>query len=345
MKKILITSELDNKTLEALEKGFIITLKGRAAGEKNFLSESVMIEQINALEPEILIISADKINRAIIKAADSVKLIVVTRGNPVNVDLNACKEKGITVTCTPARNANCVAELVIALMICSARNLFQSFEAIKDGTAAVDKMTNVVDKGKDVIWSDPQLAVIPYIRFRGFDIQGKTLGLVGLGAIGRKTASKAIALGMDVQVFDPYVSEDEIRRIGAKPSSMDELLSESDFVSLHASVTKETEKMIGMQEFLKMKDTAYLINTARGALVDHDALYRVLKEKRIAGAAVDVFYYEPIALDDPFLKLDNFIITPHIGGASLDVITHHSKMALESILAYANNIEIPYRVI
>ncbi len=343
MKKILITSELDDKTHEVLAKRFTVALRGRAAGESAFLSENIMIEAINDFEPEILVISADKISRAIIESTNSLRLIVVTRGNPVNVDLVACKERGIMVSYTPARNANCVAELVIAMMICSARNLFQASEAIKDGTAAIKSKASVVDKGNDVIWSDPELKVMPYIRFRGFDIQGKILGLIGLGAIGRKTATKAIALGMKAVVFDPYVPEEEISKIGASCVSLERLLSESDFVSLHAGVNKETEKMIGLEELLQMKSSAYLINTARGALVDHDALYEVLKSKRIAGAAVDVFYYEPIAMDDSFLKLDNFIITPHIGGASTDVITHHSEMALESILAYCSDNEIPHK--
>lgn len=340
-KKILIISELDENSLKELEKFFLI----RKVVKSDFLSEDQLIKEMNIYKPEILIVSAEKITKQVIKSSPTLQMIVVTRGNPVNVDIDICKEEGIIVTCTPGRNSNSVAELVIALMISLSRHLFQAYEAVKNGTVTIDKKENALDKGNDVIWTDPSLKEVPYSKFKGFDIEGKTVGLIGFGAIGKKTADKAIGLGMNVLVFDPYVSKEDIQNAGAISVLLDKLLSDSDFVSLHCKVTKETEKIIGEKELFKMKKTAYLINTARGALIDHEALFKALKEKQIAGAAVDTFYYEPIAHDDPFLELDNFVITPHIGGASVDVVKYQSKMALESILAYAHGEEIPYRIV
>ncbi|HOP25390.1 MAG TPA: NAD(P)-dependent oxidoreductase [Defluviitoga sp.] len=344
-KRILIFSELDENILEKFVKDFSIAIKGEAKGDLSILTEDQMIEEINSFKPEILIIETEKITKRVVDSSPTIKMIVVTRGDPVNVDLEACKRRGIIVCCTPGRNANSVAELTIALMFCLSRNLFQAYDAIKNGIVAIDKKEKVLNKGDDVIWTDPSLIEVPYLKFKGFDIECKTLGVIGFGMIGKKTIAKALALGMKVLVYDPYVLRDEIQEIGATPASKEYLLANSDFVSLHCRVTEETKNLIGEKELLKMKKSAYLINTARGALVDHEALYKALKEKVIAGAAVDVFYYEPIARDDPFLGLDNFIILPHIGGASSDVITRHSKMAWESIDSYINGKEIPFRVV
>lgn len=341
-KKILITAELDNESLEYLKNNFDVILTGRAAGASNFFSEDEMINEINKYEPEVLIISADPITHKVIDSCNSVKLIIVTRGNPVNVDLKSCSEKNVIVTNTPSRNANCVAEMVIAMIINLSRNIFPSVEAVKNGKVSLKNIEDANKNTKDVIWSSKNLEVTPYLEYRGFDIEGKTLGLIGLGAIGKKVLKKALCLGMNILVYDPYIEkfseENKIKKV-----DLDYLLKNSDFVSLHCKVTEETKNMISADELNEMKSTAYLINTARGALIDHNSLYKALKDKTIAGAAVDVFYYEPIAKDDPFLKLENFIITPHIGGASSDVIKHHSRMVLESLNDYVDKKEVAYR--
>lgn len=343
-KKVLVTADLDKESIELITNSFATVLRGRAAGGRDFLSENQLTKEIDAFQPEILIISAEPVTERVLSVANHLKLIAVTRGNPVNVDLNACKKRGIIVTNTPARNANSVAELAIALMICSARNVFKAIDSVKDGTVTIPHKLKVSDRTKDIIWFDPKLKKQPYIEFQGVDIFGKSLGLIGFGAIGRKVAEKANCLGMKVIAYDPNIPAKEMKKFNVESVLFDELLSKSDFVSIHCKLTPKTEGMIGEREFDIMRSSAFLINTARAGIVNREALYQALKRNQIMGAVFDVFYYEPIAADDPFLKLHNFIITPHIGGASRDVRVYHSKMILETITAYASNDRIPYRV-
>lgn len=344
-KKVLVTAIMDKKSIEFISNSFITVLKGRAAGEKDLLTENQLIKEIEAFQPEILIISADPVTERVLNVAKQLNLIAVTRGNPVNVDIDACKKRGIIVSNTPARNANSVAELTIAFMICTARNVFKAVDSIKNGTVTIPHIsTKTSGYKKDIIWVDSKLKILPYIEFQGFDIFDKILGLVGFGAIGRKVAEKANCLGMRVIAYDPNVPSEEMRKFNVERVSLDELLSISDFVSIHCKLTPETEGMIGKREFEIMKSSAFLINTARAAIVDREALYQALKKRQIAGAIFDVFYYEPIAANDSFLKLSNFVLTPHIAGASRDVIVYHSKMILETIIAYKNGNKIPYRI-
>jgi len=316
-KKVLVTADLDKESIEFITNSFVAVLRGRAAGGRDFLSEIHLTKEIETFQPEILIISAEPVTERVLNAASQLKLIAVTRGNPVNVDLDACKKRGIIVANTPARNANSVAELTIALIICSARNVFKAVDSVKNGTVTVPHRLKAT---------------------------GKSLGLIGFGAIGRKVAEKATCLGMRVIAYDPNIPAEEMKKFNVEHALFDELLCESDFVSIHCKLTSKTEGMIGKREFEIMRSSAFLINTARAGIVNREALYQALKKGQIMGAAFDVFYYEPIAADDPFLKLCNFVITPHIGGASRDVRVYHSRMILKTIMAYVNDDRIPYRI-
>lgn len=345
-KRILIISKLDEITHELIRKKCLAAVGGVAAGKGSFMTEIEILDEIETFRPNIMVVGADKITERIIELARDLQIIMVTRGNPVNVDLDCCKKNDVIVTNTPGRNANSVAELVIGLIICCARHVFSAHDSVRSGRASVKNFSEPVNRERDIIWISPSLKDVPHIAFRGTDILGKALGIIGFGAIGRRTASKAKALGMKVIAYDPNVSESALTEVGVEKTDLKDLLSESDFISLHCSETAETRKLIGEKELFLMRRSAYLINTARGSLIDHDALYNALKEKRIAGAAVDVFHYEPIVSQDPFLSLDNFIITPHIGGASSDVVTQHSMMIRESLDAFLDNSEeIPYRVV
>lgn len=343
-KKVLVTADLDKESIELITNSFVAVLRGRAAGGRDFLSEIHLTKEIETFQPEILIISAEPVTERVLNAANQLKLIAVTRGDPVNVDLDACKKRGIIVTNTPARNANSVAELTIALIICSARNVFKAVDSVKNGTVTVPHRLKATDHTKDIIWFDSKLKKQPYIEFQGVDISGRSLGLIGFGAIGRKVAEKANCLGMRIIAYDPNIPAEEMKKFNVERALLDELLCESDFVSIHCKLTSKTEGMIGKREFEIMKSSAFLINTARAGIVNREALYQALKKGQIMGAAFDVFYYEPIAADDPFLNLCNFVITPHIGGASRDVRVYHSRMILKTIMAYVNGDRIPYRI-
>lgn len=202
-----------------------------------------------------------------------------------NVDVDAASANGVLVVNTPGLYVSPVVELVVAFMVCLARDVINRCTMLRAQTS-------------------------PPGRF-GTELCGKTLGLIGYGDIARRLAQVAYHLEMRVLFADPYVtSEDSC----AARVNLDRLLAEADFVSLHAKWTSETEGMMGEEAFRKMKPTAFFINTARGALVDEQALFRALQEGRIAGAALDVFGNEPQIVGNPLLSLSNVIATPHIGG-------------------------------
>ena len=151
-------------------------------------------------------------------------------------------------------------------------------------------------------------------------------GLVGLGAVGSETAKRLRAFGSRLIAHDPFAPDARFAELGVEPVGLDELVREADIVSLHCPVTRETRGLLSAERIASMKPTALLINTARHALVDGDALLEALRERRIAGAGLDVFKVEPPTRDDPFLALDNVVVTPHIGGATEDVVRHQSRM-------------------
>ncbi|HDK26720.1 MAG TPA: dihydrofolate reductase [Candidatus Atribacteria bacterium] len=332
--KVLITSEIDSKHLKMLEEKCKIILRGRAVNSSSILDERRMIEVARENKDiTILIVGADQITSNVLDEFDSLKLIECTRGNPINVDIKACTERGILVTNTPGRNANAVSEFTIALMICCARKIPQAYLSIKNRDCTVEQSFDRKNK-KDVVWLHPSLKEHPYVKFRGFELDEKVLGLVGLGAIGLNVAEKARSFHMRVIAYDPYVSDEVFKKNHIEKVELNYLLKNADFISLHAKVTKETVNLIDKEELSMMKNTAYLINTARGALINQKALYEALLSKQIAGAALDVFEDEPLTSQNPLINLDNLILTPHIGGASSDVVRHHSKMAVKDIFSF-----------
>ena len=214
--------------------------------------------------------------------------------DPSRVDLEAAKEHKVWVTNQPGSNAVAVAELVFGQMIALVRHTHEANRAVQEDR-----------------WSD-------YLKFIGTELAGKTLGIVGMGNIGMRVALRARAFEMDVQVADPYIPASHVTSLGGKWVELEELLAESDFLTIHCPLNRETRGMIGRKELALMKRSAYLINAARGGIIDEDALCAVLREKTIAGAALDVIANEPPAKNHPLIQLDNVIWTPHLGAVTLE---------------------------
>jgi len=211
-------------------------------------------------------------------------------------DVDAATERGIVVT-QPGRGwPTTIATLTIGLMIALTRRIVELHNVVKQGQWKKEK----------------------YAGFIGRDLIGKNLGIIGFGEIGSKVAEIAGTLDMKVLVYDPYVDTSKILKAGGKPIDLEQLLRESDVVSLHAALTKENEHIIDEKAISLMKRGAILVNTARGALVDESALCQALSNGRIAGAALDVFDEEPINRDNPLLRLENVVLTPHIGGVTIE---------------------------
>ena len=321
-KKALITARMNDEAVELIKPFLQIRKDGYGAG-KGVLSEEEMIEKTTSID--VLIVELEPVSRKVIEASPQIKVIGSCRGTPNNVDITVATERGIPVLYTPGRNAVSVAEVTICLMLSLARNIKPAMLSLSAGNWGA---------GDDS----------PFVKFRGIEVFGKTLGIVGFGAIGQEVARRATALSMKVLVFDPYVPIETIKVFNGTPASLNTLLELSDFISLHAKLTDQSRGIIGLEEFSRMKNTAYLINTASGLLVDEAALLNALRKKEIAGAGLDVFSIEPLPSNHPLLGFDNVIALPHIGGATSDVTYHQSMIMAEDLRRFLQG-ERPRNVI
>lgn len=334
-RRMLLLAEMDEPTQAELENDFDIVRFGRAAGEPNaYIDEDAVLGLVEDSRPEVAVVELEPMtDRVVTAAAPDLRLIACSRATPTNIDLAACARDEVMVTNAPGRNANAVVEMTLGLILCLARFIPQTHHEIKCRRLTLPPGTPV-DR-KDVLWQHVDLVQNPYRLYRGIEVEGRRLGLVGFGIISRMLSPKAAGLGMEIVSYDPFVAAGEMATYGvAKMETLDALLSTADFVSVHAKPTPATIGMIGAAQFAKMKPGAFFINTSRGALVDQGALVQALRERRIAGAALDVYDYEPQYHDSPLLDLDNLVMTPHIGGATKDVTRHQSRILKANIAAY-----------
>lgn len=260
---------------------------------------------IRRLPPEV------KITKEIIAKSKKLKLIqkIGELLPPDIIDVEAAKKAGISVVVVPILTDKSVAEHAFTFMLSLSRNIINAHKAVVNA----EYLRFNLKPEKTSEWHIPGWPVVVDLPASGAQLYGKTLGIVGMGQIGRELARRAASFGMKIIYYDMYrLGREEEKKLGIEYKSFDEVLSQSDFISLHLPHTDKTEKMIGKRELSLMKPTAFLINCARGGLIDPDALYDALKNKRIAGAGLDVSWNEPIDKDDPLLKLNNVILTPHI---------------------------------
>ena len=267
--------------------------------------------KLNALGASVLVVELDFVFEEVFKAVPSLKFVGICRAATNHVDIEAATASGITVVNTPARNAQAVAEHALGLMLALARRIPEGHEYVRTGR-----------------WLNP---LGPYVELRGVELAGRTLGIVGLGAIGRRLAEMAGAIGMECVAYDPYV---DAPPPGIRLKNLDETLASSDFISIHAPLTNETEGLIDSRRLALMKPTAYLVNLSDARIVDRGALVDALESGTIAGAALDVFETHPIAPDHPLLRSDNVILTPHVAGATEETIERYSRMMTDDILRF-----------
>lgn len=331
--KLLVTARMESSDIERLKSIFSeIEFTGWGTNKVK-LAEQEMMERV--ADKDVVIIEFEPMTASVILAAKNLKLIACCRNEPeANVDIEAATARGIPVISGIGRNAISVAEFNFGMLLSLARNISKVDHLLKytDEITGMNYSRNDQLKGPSEWSLDAQA---PFNRFGGPELYGKNLGIVGLGTIGRVVARMGTAFGMNLLIFDPYVSEAHIwEQFNGRKVSLEDLMADSDFVSLHAKVTEETRGLINYENLSRMKPTAYLVNTARAAILDYDALYRILKERKIAGAALDVYPNEPITFDNPFLELDNVLLTPHLAGASHDIPRHHSSMITQDVLSY-----------
>jgi D-3-phosphoglycerate dehydrogenase len=306
--RALITCEVTTEFLASLkERNIQYELCGWGQNGMT-LSDSELVAK--AQNCEIVIVEIEELNRKVLESLPNLKFVGVSRGTPVNVDLGFCDQQKIPVVHTPGRNADSVADYCLAMMLDLSRKLTSSSRHLSNEGWLFD--------GK-----------LPYLEFRGREIGNLVIGLYGFGQIGVRVAQRLInGFGATVYYFDPFV---ESSSYATKVSSLEELFEISDIVSLHAPVVCGTENSVDRALLKKLGPEGILISSARAKLVVEEDLYQALKTREIASAAIDVFWSEPIEKTDKWLGLPNVICTPHIAGASLDVVSNHCETILNGI--------------
>ena len=280
---------------------------------------------------DVLITEFEVMDAEAFAAAPNLRALTCCRNEPhASVNIAEATARGIPVLFTPGRNARAVAEFTLGLVLDLFRGIAESHHALK----YTDRFVSHGTTGEGQLDSTAQWGLEPgdpFDVFQGPELAGRTLGLVGCGAIGAEIAGLAKALSMDVIASDPYLSEERALAVGVKRVPLDEVASASDVVVIAAKVTPETRGMINGEFLGRMRRGSYLVNTARAAIVDYGALYHALETHHLRGAALDVHPVEPLPADSPFRGLDNVVLTPHLAGATLDVVRHHTRIALEDL--------------
>jgi D-3-phosphoglycerate dehydrogenase len=298
--KVLVADEISKTGVEMLKA------QGYAVDVRTGLKEDELVKIIKDYDV-LLVRSATKATKKVIEAG---RLKVIGRAGigVDNIDVDAATERGVLVMIAPSGNVISTAELTIGLMFSLARKIPQADASTKKGE-----------------WKRKEM--------KGAQIQGKTLGIVGLGRVGAEVARRAGALGMTVVAFDPLVSPEVGTRLHVRLLPLDRLLADADIVTVHTPLTPQTKDLIGKAEIAKMRKNALLINCARGGVVNEDALYEALAENRIAGAALDVFTNEPPA-GSKLLTLQNVILTPHLGATTMEAQEEVGSEIAEQVIAY-----------
>lgn len=300
--RALVTAELTDDGERRLQQlGYDVVRAGWGATRRT-LDEAAYIAA--AQDATLLLTEIEAVTPAVLDALPHLALVGTARGGPVNVDLDACRARGIPVLFTPGRNADSVADFVLGLVLSLTRGITASDRHLREHGWLV---------GED----------LPYLHFRGPELSRLVLGVVGAGAIGARVAQRARdGFGMQVLVCDPAVG-------GAL--TLDELLPQVDVLTLHCPRTPQTRGMVGAAQLAALRPTSYVVNTAGGGIVDEDALVAALRAGELAGAALDVFAQEPLPRTSALLQTPGLLLTPHVAGAADDVVRHHTEMLVGDV--------------
>jgi D-3-phosphoglycerate dehydrogenase len=305
--RVLASDPLDPTAIAAMRDA------GLRVDEKTDLTPERLVAEIGEYDA-IVVRSATKLRQNAIDAGTKLKLIVRAGVGMDNVDVGYAQQRGIEVRNTPAASSNSVAELALGHLLSLARHIGRGTASIKAGK-----------------WEKKGLA--------GVEIEGKTLGIIGIGRIGQLLARKASALGMNVVCYDAFLDASPVPET-AEMIPLSDLLAGSDFVSLHIPFDPAVGPAIGSKEIERMKPGAYVINCARGGVVDQNALARALNDGRIAGAALDVFAAEPPSADDPLLAQDNVSFTPHVGASTTEAQGRVGEEAARIVIEFAQRTSV-----
>ncbi|MGD8565504.1 MAG: glyoxylate reductase [Candidatus Bathyarchaeota archaeon] len=313
--KVYVTREIPLRGLDVIKKNFNVKIWPEYAPPP----KDVILQEAGEVDAIVSLLS-DSIDAEVFNAAPELKIVSQFAVGFDNIDVKEATKRGIYVTNTPGVLTETTADFAWALLMAIARRVVEADKYIRA-------------KQWKVGWHPNMLL--------GSDIYGATLGIVGAGRIGTAVAQRAKGFKMRILYYDVVARPGIERELGAKKVDLDSLLREADFVSVHVPLMKETHKLIDAGKLGLMKETAYLINNSRGPVVDEKALYHALKEKRIAGAALDVFEKEPTPDSNPLLQLDNLIVAPHISSASYETRSKMAEIVSNNLIAFFKGIRPP----
>lgn len=314
--KVLISDPLDKEGVNILKANKL------KVDEVSKLSESELAKKIKGYDA-LIIRSGTTVTKKIIQAADKLKVIGRAGVGLDNVDVQAASKKGIVVMNAPAGNTISTAEHAFSLMLSLSRNIPQANNSVKNGK-----------------WDRK--------KFMGVELYGKTLGVIGMGRIGSEFSKRALSFGMKILAFDPFLSEDRAKALNVEPVSLDKLIKNADFITIHTPLTDETRHLLDEKAFKKMKKGVRIINAARGGIVDEQALAKYIKNGKVAGAALDVFETKAKPpVDSPVVNLEEVVTTPHLGAstseAQVNVAMDMARSVADALLGkgYRNAANLP----
>lgn len=271
----------------------------------------------------VLLVHKAPVSQAVFEAGDDLEIVAAARGGTENVDTEAADDHGVTVLHAPGRNAAAVSDYAVGFGLAAHRS--------------IPHFTATTASGEWALEFDP--ANLPA------DMTNLTVGIVGFGNIGRKVAERYAGFGPDILAYDPYVESEVVREHDAEPVAFDELLAASDIVTLHVRLSPETNHLLDDDAFETMSEDALLVNTARGGLVDEDALVDALENGAIGGAALDVFQEEPLPDDHPLLDIENVLLSPHTAGSTRDAVLNGSRIVAADIARLLEGDEPDHRLV
>lgn len=316
--KALVTASFHPDGLARLRRHMEVVHEDWRATKRIYFDAEKFAHRIKEVGADVLIVEADLVHADVINAVN-LTLIGCCRGDPINIGIERATALGIPVLFAPARNADAVADLTVAYMLALARNIFTVNTLLKEGRMRFERTADYLEI---------------YERYGGFELGGVTVGIIGFGAIGRGVARRLNGFGTRVVAYDPYVPPENFATYHAVPRALDDLMRTSDIVTVHCPDLPETNGLVGARQIRMLKRGAYVLNLARAAVVDEDALYAALTEGHLAGAALDVFRDEPLQANNRFVALPNVLVSPHLGGATRDVIRHQTDIIVDGIEAY-----------
>lgn len=316
--KALVTASFTAEGLQRLGRHMDVVHQDWRATQAIYFDGDQFARRIGEVGADVLIVEADLVHEEVLDQT-RLRLIGCCRGDPINVGLERATALGIPVLYAPGRNADAVADLTLGFMLALARHIYTVNHLLKSG---------------QLTFTGTKDYLSAYQAYGGFELNGVVVGVVGFGAIGRRVVHRLRAFGSQVLVADPFVAADAVRAAGAALLPLDDVVRRADLLTLHCPDTPENVGLLDAARLRAMKRGAYLLNLARAAIVDDDALYVALRDGHLAGAALDVFADEPVRAENRYVQLPNVLVAPHLGGATRDVVRHQTELILDGIEAW-----------